>query len=251
MKFLTNQAGRRVAYDKVDGRGATIVFLGGLMSDRQGKKALFLESYARKNGLNFVRFDYFGHGDSDAKFQECGLDDWLESALLIIDQLTSGKVILVGSSLGGWISYLVTLLRSDVVVALLSLAPAPDFTENLMWDIFSDDVKDKINNGDVYTLPSDYCDGGYPITKKLIESGRKHLLLRGDGEVGINVPTTIIHGMKDRDVPFEYSIKLARKVATDEVRLVLLKDSDHSLSSHGDLGVVGAELDLISKRLLG
>lgn len=212
------------------------------MSDRQGKKALFLEGHAKENRLNFIRFDYFGHGDSDGEFHECGLDDWLESALLVIDNLTSGKVVLVGSSLGGWLSHLVALRRPDRVLSLLSLAPAPDFTEDLMWDIFSDEVRARISDGEIYNLPSDYCEGSYPISQKLIESGRKYFLLREGGNICVSVPMTIIHGMDDNDVPYEYSLKIINKVVAEDAKLVLLKGEGHSLSSPEALEVIGEEL---------
>lgn len=250
MEFLTDQAGRRIVYNKLEGKDAKIIFLGGLMSDRMGTKATFLENHAKEKQYGYIRFDYLGHGDSDLKFSECGIDDWIQNSLLVLDKLTTGKVILVGSSLGGWLAYLIALARPERISAILTLAAAPDFTEDLMWNIFSPEIQNKIMQGEIYNLPSDYCDGSYPISKKLIESGRQYFLLKDNKPIQINVPTTLIHGMNDEDVPYQYSLKLAEKLASQHVKTICLKNSDHRLSTEKELKIIAAELDGLALQIL-
>lgn len=234
MDFHRVQDGN-IAYDQILGNKFDIVFLPGLMSDRMGTKAMHVENYAKEHGLGSVRFDYLGHGNSDGKFVEFGIEDWLENCLSVIDNLAINPVILVGSSLGGWLALLTTLRRPKKIHSLITLAAAPDFTEELLWNDFSDNIKEQINNGEIYNLPSEECDGTYPISKKLIDSGRKYLLLNSTKPLAIKIPTFLIHGQLDKDVPFETSARVFAKITGDHKKLILRKNSDHRLSSESDL----------------
>lgn len=242
MNFHRVQDGN-IAYDQVVGNKFDLVFLSGLKSDRMGTKAMLIEDFAITNGLGSIRFDYLGHGDSEGEFTDFGINDWLENTLNVIDNIARNPVILIGSSLGGWLALLASLKRPKRVVGLVTLAAAPDFTEDLMWDLFDEKTQDVINNDGVYNLPADDCDGEYPITKKLIESGRENLLLRNDNILNINIPTYCIHGQKDKDVPYETSTKIFGRLKTESKKLILRTNSDHRLSSEPDLRVLWSVLD--------
>ncbi|MBT4921405.1 MAG: alpha/beta hydrolase [Rickettsiales bacterium] len=242
MNFHRVQDGN-IAYDQITGNKFDLVFLPGLKSDRMGAKALYLERYAEEHDLGNIRFDYLGHGDSDGNFAECGIDEWLENSLNVINNLAQNPVILIGSSLGGWLALLAAQRKQTKIKALITLAAAPDFTENLIWGNFSDDIKAFIHGGGIYNLPSDDCDGEYPISKKLIESGRQHLLLNSDDPIKIDIPSFFIHGEKDKDVPFETSMKIFGKITSEKKKLILRKNSDHRLSSDSDLRILASVID--------
>ncbi|MBT4989223.1 MAG: alpha/beta hydrolase [Rickettsiales bacterium] len=237
MNFHRVQDGN-IAYDQIIGNKFDLIFLPGLRSDRMGTKALYIEDYAVRNGLGNIRFDYLGHGQSDGNFSDFGINDWLENSLNVIDNLAQNPVILIGSSLGGWLALLASLKRPKKIKALVTLAAAPDFTEDLIWNDLSDNTQEFINNGGIYNLPSSECDQEYPISKKLIESGRENLLLDTDKPININIPTFCIHGQKDQDVPFETSTRIFGKIASEKKRLILRTNSDHRLSSDSDLRIL-------------
>jgi pimeloyl-ACP methyl ester carboxylesterase len=219
----------------------TVVFLGGLMSDMNGTKALYLDAYCKSNGYPFIRFDYVGHGESSGQFTDGTIGLWKENALEIIDRLTQGKLILIGSSLGGWLMLLAALERPERIHALIGIASAPDFTEALMWDVFTDGQKQALLEKGIIDLPSDYSDHPYPITRALIEEGRKHLLL--EAPIPLTCPLTLIHGMKDDDVPFDFSLRIAKVFQGEKVKTILLKDGDHRMSDEGTLQVIVGELE--------
>jgi pimeloyl-ACP methyl ester carboxylesterase len=226
---LEDSKGRKIYYDIIgDGQDA-IIFAGGLMSDKEGSKAITFEKFAIEAKRSYIRFDYLGHGISDAKFQETNINDWRDNLFLIIDKLTTGKITLIGSSLGGWLVLLAALRRKERVKKIITIAAAPDFTEDLLWDDFSSKIKKQLEVGEIYNLPSDYCDGEYPISMQLIESGRENFLLRG-GKININIPVRLLHGMEDKDVPYQYSQKIADKLTSNDVEVELIKSGDHRMS---------------------
>ena len=225
----------RIAYRRTTGQKhrAGIVWLGGFHSDMLGEKASSLHYYAQRVGRTFVRFDYSGHGESSGTFVQGTIGRWRSDALAVIDQLTSGPLVLVGSSMGGWMSLLVALARPERVKALVLIAPAPDFTDKLMWASFDEDQKRQVMELGFWTRPSPYDAAGYPITRALIEEGRNWNIM--DGEVPIDVPIRIWHGGLDEDVPWSHSLELTEKLRAKDVVWSLIKDGDHRLSRPQDI----------------
>lgn len=215
-----------------------LVWLGGFKSDMQGNKAVALDDWAREHGRACVRFDYSGHGESSGDFKDGTIGRWLEESLAVYRQFCHGPQVLVGSSMGGWIALLLAarlrqLKESAPLAGMVLIAPAVDFTEELMWKQFSDDIKREIEVNGVWTRPSDYDEGGYPITKGLIEDGREHLMLGGLIEPGC--PVHVLQGVQDPDVPWRHALELMARFARDDVVLTLIKDGDHRLSRPEDI----------------
>ncbi len=210
------------------------------MSDMTGSKALCLEDFARRRGQAFLRFDYQGHGESSGRFEEGTIGLWSADAVDALDELTEGPQVLVGSSMGGWIMLLAALARPQRVAGLLGIAAAPDFTEDLMWDAYPQEVRETLQRDGVYLEPSDYGEEPYTITKALIDEGREHLLLRAP--VPIACPVRLIHGMADPDVPWKLAIRLAERLESDDVEITLVKGGSHRLSEPEDLERLGTTL---------
>jgi pimeloyl-ACP methyl ester carboxylesterase len=228
---LTTSSNQNIAYHLLEGKKNKpgIVFFGGFMSDMQGTKAIALEDFCKKNNYQYIRFDYLGHGQSSGKFTEGTIGKWKENCLTVLDKLTSGPQIIVGSSMGGWLMLLAALARPERVAALVGIASAPDFTENLIWEEFTEEEKNILMNTGQYLLKSEYGDDPYPITKALIEDGRKHLVL--DKELSFKFPVRLIHGKKDEDVPFILSEQLHKKIQCMDKKIQLLEDGDHRMST--------------------
>jgi pimeloyl-ACP methyl ester carboxylesterase len=237
---LMRPDGSAIAYHKTPGSAPGIVFLGGFMSDMTGSKALFLENFARRRGHAFLRFDYQGHGASSGRFEEGTIGRWSADAVAALDELAEGPQVLVGSSMGGWIMLLAALARPQRVAGLLGIAAAPDFTEDLMWDAYPQEVRETLQREGVYREPSDYGEEPYTITMRLIEEGREHLLLRE--AIPIACPVRLIHGMADPDVPWELAIRLADRLESDDVEITLVKGGGHRLSEPEDLERLGTTL---------
>jgi pimeloyl-ACP methyl ester carboxylesterase len=241
VRILARADGAAIAYRALAGAAPGIVFLGGYRSDMGGTKALFLEEYCRRLGRAYVRFDYFGHGGSSGDFADGTIGRWAEDAVSVIDSLTYGPQILVGSSLGGWIMLLAALARPERIDALVGVAAAPDFTEDLLWPRLGEAQRRELIETGRVTLPSSYDPGGYPYTRSLIEDGRRHLLLRGS--IPIAGPVRLLHGMRDNSVPWQRSLDLADRIAGDDVAVILVKDGDHRLSRGADLARLARTLD--------
>jgi pimeloyl-ACP methyl ester carboxylesterase len=231
--ILTRDDGATIAYHRRAGKAPGIVFLGGFMSDMTGTKAMRLDAFARARGQAYLRFDYFAHGGSSGDFAEATVGRWKDDALAVIDKLTAGPLILVGSSIGGWLMLLVALARPERVAALVGIAAAPDATEALMWARFPQEVREQILREGAAQRPSAYSGEGYLFTRKLIEDGRRHLLMHAT--IPIMAPVRLLHGMADPDVPWQTSLALAEKLVSPDVRITLVKDGDHRLSSERDL----------------
>jgi len=221
-----------------------IVFLGGYRSDMTGTKALFLEDYCRRRGRAYVRFDYFGHGASSGDFALGTIARWRDDAVAIIDSLTSGPQILVGSSMSGWVMLLAALARRERIAGLVGIAGAPDFTEELLWPRLSPAQRQEIEERGRIVLPSDFDPAGYLYTRALIEDGRRHLLLRGP--IPLDIPVRLLHGMRDASVPWQLSLRLADRLAGDNVTVTLVKDGDHRLSRPSDLTLLAQTLDALT-----
>jgi pimeloyl-ACP methyl ester carboxylesterase len=230
---------RRIAVKMRQGAGPGLVWLGGFMSDMGRTKAVALDQWAEIHGRACLRFDYSGHGESGGRFVEGTITRWLEESLAVFEAYCEGPQVLVGSSMGGWIALLLVrewrrVPRSKASIAgLVLIAPAADFTEALMWKRFPDEIRREIETQGVWKRPSQYSDQPYPITRGLIEDGRRHLLLGGLIETGC--PVRILQGVEDPDVPWGHAVELVSRLAQDDVVLTLVKDGDHRLSRPEDI----------------
>lgn len=247
-----------IAYHKHDSKKnhPGIVFLGGFMSDMTGTKATSLEKFCIQNDYSFIRFDYFGHGKSSRKFTDCTIGVWKQNILDVLDNLTEGKQILIGSSMGGWLMLLAARKRPEKIAGLIGIAAAPDFTEDLIWDVMTTAQKSELLRNGIYNLASEYGEKPYPITLELIEEGRQHLLLRERLESRIQkskeisskhllpvsnlldssvynftFPIHLIHGLKDMDVPSSLSTRLAEVLGNEDVKVTLVENGDHRMST--------------------
>jgi pimeloyl-ACP methyl ester carboxylesterase len=239
--ILTREDGATIAYHRRDGRAPGVVFLGGFMSDMNGTKAASLDAFCCARGQAFLRFDYFGHGRSSGEFSEATIGRWKDDALCVLDKLTDGPQVLVGSSLGGWIMLLVAMARPARVKALIGIAAAPDATEDLMWNRFPPELRATILRDGQARIPSAYGAEGYLITRKLIEDGRRHLIM--GKPIPVSCPVRLIHGMRDEDVPYRASIELAANLQSEDVRIALVKDGNHRLSRDQDLALLARTLE--------
>ena len=239
--ILTRKDGATIAYHRLVGEPPGIVFLGGFRSDMTGTKALFLEDYCRRRGRAYVRFDYFGHGGSSGEIAAGTIGRWREDAITIIDSLTTGPQILVGSSMGGWIMLLAALARPGRIAALVGIAGAPDFTEELLWPRLTPPQREEIMGEGTVVLPSDFDPAGYLYTRALIEDGREHLLL--GAPIALDVPVRLLHGLADASVPSQLSLRIAERLQSRDVVVTLVKDGDHRLSSDADLARLAQTLD--------
>lgn len=230
---------RRIAVRSRRGQGPGLVWLGGFNSDMQGSKALALDAWARDHSRSMVRFDYSGHGESGGDFADGTIGRWLEESVAVFERFCDGPQILIGSSMGGWIALLLAReikKRSGKasLAGLVLIAPAPDFTEELMWKNFSPAVKKEIETRGVWMRPSEYGDGSpYPITRNLIEEGRKHLVL--GSAIDLGCPVRILQGAKDPDVPWQHAFALTHRLPADDVVLTMIQDGDHRLSRPQDI----------------
>lgn len=224
---LTTKQGRRIAFHQTAGSGPGVVFLGGLKSDMQGSKALHLEAWAKRTGRAFLRFDYSGHGESSGTFVEGCIGDWAEDAEAAILTLTEGPQILVGSSMGGWQALLFARKHPELVAGLVGIAAAPDFTEDGMWDSWSDAQKAEMDQTGQVALPSDYGEP-YIITKRMIEDGRQQLVLRSP--LVVNAPVRLLQGTGDEDVDMSVALRLLDHLEGPDIRLELVKGADHRFS---------------------
>jgi len=231
-------AARRIAVLVREGEGPPVVWLGGFRSDMRSSKAEALDLWAAGKRRAFIRFDYTAHGESSGRFEEATISHWLEDALAVLARFAPHRPILVGSSMGGWISLLAAReiaqkRPGDAPAGLVLIAPAVDFTERLMWERFPDPIRRVIEGAGVYYQPSAYSPEPYPITRRLIEDGRRHLLFGRPILTGC--PVHILQGMKDPDVPWRHALELVEHLPGDSVSMTLVKDGDHRLSRPQDL----------------
>ncbi len=238
---LARPDGNTVAYARTDGRTPTVVFLGGFRSDMTGTKAMALEDWARRTGQAYLRFDYLGHGQSSGRFEDGTIGRWLDDSLGAIDALTSGKLVLVGSSMGGWLSLLVARARPGRMAGLVLIAAAPDFTERMLLAGLSAEEQALLKRDGRLERPSQYSPEPSVFTWKLIEEGRSHLLL--DKKLVLPCPVRLLHGQSDPDVPWEYSLKIAQHVEAPDVVTTLTKGGDHRLSTPADIARLVATVE--------
>ncbi len=228
--------GRRIAFVQTHGRGPGVVFLGGFRSDMTGTKAQALQAWAKRSGRAFLRFDYSGHGQSSGTFTDGCIGDWANDALAVLRDLTDGPQVLVGSSMGGWISLLVAERLPAKVAGLVTVAAAPDFTEDSMWAGFSDADRDRLMTHGSVEMPSDYDDGPYVITRELIEDGREHLVLRSP--LVLPCPVRFLQGTADTAVDMSVALRLFGHVEGPDIRLTLVKGADHRFSTPDCLALI-------------
>jgi len=220
--------GRQIAYRKTEGDGPGVLFLGGFRSDMEGTKAVFLENWAKRAGRAFLRFDYSGHGSSSEEFTDGCIGEWSDDAIAVLDELTKGPQVLVGSSMGGWISLLCARARPKRVAGLVGVASAPDFTEDSMWNGFLESQKNELLCSGHVELRSGYDDEPYIITQKLIEDGREQLVLREP--LDLPFPVRLLHGTADVDVEMSVPLRIVRHVTCEDLRLTFVKGADHRFS---------------------
>ena len=242
-EILPRPDGATIAYHRLAGTAPGIIFLGGYRFDMTGTKALFLNDYCRRRGCAYRRFDYFGHGASSGDFALGTVGRWRDDAIAVIDSLTEGPQILVGSSMSGWIMLLAALARPERVAALVGIAGAPDFTEEVLWPRLTPAQRETLMNEGRLVLPSDYDPVGYLYTRALVEEGRAHLLL--SRPIPLDIPVRLLHGMRDESVPWRLSLLLAERLTGRDVAVTLVKDGDHRLSTPADLALLAQTLDAL------
>ncbi|MBQ0717573.1 MAG: alpha/beta hydrolase [Sulfitobacter litoralis] len=233
--YLETPQGRRLAYHKTDGKGPCVVFLGGLKSDMMGTKAVFLEDWAKREGRAFLRFDYSGHGESSGAFTDGCIGDWAEDTLAAVAALTEGPILPVGSSMGGWQSLLLARALPSRIAGLVTIAAAPDFTEDGYWASFTDAQKQTLAETGQVELPSDYMEP-YIITRRMIEDGRAQLVLRDP--LHLPFPTRFLQGTADTAVSVATAVRLLEHAQGPDMQLQLVKDADHRFSDDRCLGLL-------------
>jgi pimeloyl-ACP methyl ester carboxylesterase len=226
--------GIELAWVRLEGAGPTVVFLPGFRSDMMGEKATALAEFCAARGQAMLRFDYSGHGASGGYFEDGTIGIWARDALTIVDRLTNGGLILIGSSMGGWLALLTALKRPERIVAIVGIAAAPDFTER-RWGTMTLDERTRLRRDGVLHVPNRYGDPT-PLTLALIEDGREHLLL--DKPIPLDCPVRLLHGQADPDVSWELAPRIAERLSSRDVEIVLIKDGDHRLSRPRDLALL-------------
>ena len=234
----------RIAYLRSEGSSPTFVWCGGLMSDMRGTKAEVLHGWAKAHGCGFVRFDYFGHGESTGAFTDGTVSRWARDTLQVVDDLTAGPVVLLGSSMGGWVGLLAARERPERVRGLILVNPAPDFTSKLVWPSWTPEQQHQIRRDGVVYIPSDYGEP-YPYTWALMEDGRANTVL--DGDLDITCPVEIFQGTEDTVVPPEHARRIARSLPHAELHMV--EGGDHSLSREGDLEKLEGAMARMAERV--
>lgn len=238
---------RHLAYDQTDGQGPGVVFLGGFNSTRNGNKAIYLENWAKSKGRAFLRFDYSGHGDSLGAFEDGTIGTWARDAAAIIDGLTKGPQILIGSSMGGWIALLLAKRMPARVAGLVTIAAAPDFTEDKYASGLTEKQKQQLAAEGQIEIPSAYDDGPYIITQRLVDDGRAHLILRSP--LVLPMPTRLLHGTDDDAVPQATAHRLFDHARGDDIQLRLVKGADHRFSTASCLRIISDTIDELSDKL--
>ena len=224
--------GNSLAYHYSAGDGPGVLFCTGFRSNMTGKKATSLENWCQSQGQQFTRFDYRGHGKSGGNFRDLTIGDWLKDTISILDSVANGPQLLVGSSMGGWISFLAANARPEKVAGIIAIAPAVDMTKRALSNLNAEAKRELSETGE-WMRPSKYDAQGYPITKKLLDEGELHLLL--PGPIGFDGPVRILHGMRDDAVPWELSLEIAAALTSNDVHINLVKDGDHRLSRPNDI----------------
>jgi pimeloyl-ACP methyl ester carboxylesterase len=234
----------RIAYSRTGGNGPEAVFCGGFRSNMAGSKALALEAHCTATGRALVRFDYRGHGESDGMFTDGTIGGWLADTVAVLDRVARGPAILVGSSMGAWIALLAARARPDRVKGMVLVAPAVDFTEALIWERLPAADRAVMERDGVWRRDSDYTDEPDQITLRLIEEGRNHLLF--GQPIFFEGPVRILHGMEDETVPWQFAIRAAEALTSEDVTVTLVKNGDHRLSDEENLARLTVAIDEVA-----
>lgn len=234
-EYLETAQGRKLAYHKTEGQGPTVVFLGGLKSDMEGTKAIHLQDWCRARGQAFLRFDYSGHGESSGAFEDGSIADWHEDVLAAVDALTEGDLVVVGSSMGGWQALLLAKARASRISGMVTIAAAPDFTEDGYWATFTAEQKATIEAGGIVKIPSDYMEP-YVVSAKMITDGRAKLVLRDP--LHLPFPVRFLQGTEDTAVTRETALALLDHASGPDLRLTLVKGADHRFSDPACLALI-------------
>jgi len=240
---LHREGGAKVAYAYSPGDSPTVVFLCGYASDMNGTKARFLETHCRRRNQAYLRFDYQGHGASSGRFEDGTLGLWLGDARAVIESVTGGPLLLVGSSMGAWIMLLVALAMKQHVAGLLGIASAPDFSEELVRPALTPEQSARLERDGMLALPSRYAGTPQLLSRAFLDDARRHLLLRGP--IALDCPLRLIHGLEDPDVPWKTSLRLAERVTSVDVQITLVKGGGHRLSDPDALDLIGSVLDTL------
>jgi pimeloyl-ACP methyl ester carboxylesterase len=239
--ILARPGGATIAYHRFSGKTPGVVFLSGFRSDMTGTKAVFLEHHCRMRGHAYLRFDYFGHGMSSGDFALGTIGRWAGDAIAVLDRLSEGPQVLVGSSMGGWIMLLAACARPQRVHALVGIAAAPDFTEDLFWARLDPAQENAFRETGVITLPSEYDPAGYTYRMSFFDEARRHLVMRE--AIALDCPVRLLHGICDESVPWQTSLRLAERLSSRDVAVILVKNGDHRLSSAPHLARLARTLD--------
>lgn len=245
VQFIEREAGQKLAYVHVKASASSlpaVMFLGGFKSDMEGTKALFLQNLCEKGGREFVRFDYSGHGQSDGAFTDGTVGSWAEDALYVLDHVVKEDVILVGSSMGGWIALLLMLKRSERLKGVIGIAAAPDFTRDIESRMNHDERR-MMEQQDRIEVPNEYSDEPYIFTRALLEDGEQNSLLDRDHQ--IDVPMVLLQGKLDASVEWSKALEIERCFQGPNTRVIMIDDGDHSLSREQDLELLRQALDAI------
>lgn len=235
----------KLAYHHLPGAGPGVIFCPGFKSDMTGTKATALDRFCRSRGQQYTRFDYQGHGASSGEFTEGTIGQWLADTMAVLDRVAEGPQIMVGSSMGGWIALLAACARPERVAGLIGIAAAIDMTERL-WECIGDDIRAQLRTEGLWMRPSEYDPAGYPVTMRLIEEGRKHLLF--PGPIPFDGPVRLLHGQRDDAVPWERSIATAAALRSERVQITLVKDGGHRLSRPEDIALILRAVDEMTAR---
>jgi pimeloyl-ACP methyl ester carboxylesterase len=243
--FFLTKNNQKIHYKFINNKSlTTIIFLHGLMSNIKSKKAKYLKKFVNINKINLLLFEYSGHGRSSGRFIDFSIKNWIEDSRSIIKKtIKKNKIILIGSSMGAWIAVVLIKYFYKRIKGFVGIAPAPDFTEELIWKKLNTIEKTKIKSGKIYKLKSSY-NNSYPITKKFIFDGKKFLVL--NKEIKCDFPIELLHGIKDASVPWFYSIRLIKALISKKLNFTIINDGDHSLSRAQDL----KKLDLAIKSII-
>lgn len=234
VNYLDSEDGHRIAYRRSLGSDPGVLFCAGFHSDMEGEKALTLEAWCRDTGRQFTRFDYFGHGESSGDIEKGRIGRWAADTLRVLDEVTNGPQVIVGSSMGGWMMLLAALARPERVAALVGIASAPDFSRAMAERLRDMGAWDHLQRDGYFDMPSHYQgEQYYRIEQGFLEEAEAHCLL--DDSIAVDVPVRLLHGQADADVPWQRSIALAEKLQSTGVEITLVKDGDHRLSRREDL----------------
>ncbi|WP_341807861.1 alpha/beta hydrolase [Wolbachia endosymbiont (group E) of Neria commutata] len=227
-----------IVYRKLQGKKASIVFFGGFASNMDGTKATAIYKFCQENDIALILFDYFGHGYSSGNFTDYTISDWQKNCARVVNELTSGKQIIIGSSMGSWLMFLTALQFPEKISALIGISSAPDFTEDLMFKELSNKQKEELDSKGIIDFTSEHDQNcTYKITKNLIEDGKKNLLLNKE-VIDINCPVRLLHSINDKDVPYRTSLSLAEKIRSPDVEVHLIKSAAHNMSDNRSLEIL-------------